>query len=184
MDMLRAALERAITAREAMQVIIDLLEEFGQGGNCLSHGNEMYYHNSFLIANADDAWVLETVDKQWAARQIKDVYSISNCLTIGAQYDLASDNLVDFALEKGISKSKQNFHLARPLIRTKPYMMFRVKRRPRPLHPAGRPAGRRRQSMQGCGAARKANVPRGSGWGRRGARAPGRLLQPSEPYHL
>ncbi|MBC7878286.1 MAG: C69 family dipeptidase [Anaerolineales bacterium] len=112
MDMLRAALERAITPREAMQVIIDLLEEFGQGGNCLSHGNEMFYHNSFLIANADDAWVLETVDKQWAARQVKDVYSISNCLTIGAQYDMASDNLVDFALQKGITKSKQNFHLA------------------------------------------------------------------------
>lgn len=113
MDMLRAALERAITPREAMQVIIDLLQEFGQGGNCLSHGNEMFYHNSFLIANAEDAWVLETVDKQWAARQVKDVYSISNCLTIGAQYDMASDNLVDFAMKKGVTKAKADFHLAK-----------------------------------------------------------------------
>jgi len=73
----------------------------------------MYYHNSFLIANADDAWVLETVDKQWAAKQVKDVYSISNCLTIGNQYDLSSKNLVDFATQEGVSKSKNDFHLAR-----------------------------------------------------------------------
>jgi len=112
MDMLRAALERAVTPREAMQVIIDLLEQFGQGGNCASHGESMYYHNSFIIANADDAWVLETVDKQWAAKQVKDVYSISNCLTIGNEYDLASPNLVDLAVQKGFSKSKSQFHLA------------------------------------------------------------------------
>jgi dipeptidase len=112
MDMLRAALERAATPREAVQVITDLLEEFGQGGNCASHGNEMYYHNSFLIANADDAWVLETVDKQWAARQIKDVYTISNCLTIGNQYDLSSNGLVDLAIQKGLSKSQTQFQFA------------------------------------------------------------------------
>jgi dipeptidase len=111
MDMLRAALERAVTPREAMQVIIDLLEQFGQGGNC-AYGESMYYHNSFLIANADDAWVLETVDKQWAARQVKDVYSISNCLTIGNQFDIASPDLVQLALQKGFSKSAPQFDYA------------------------------------------------------------------------
>ena len=113
MDMLRAALERAVTPREALQIIIDLLETFGQGGNCTAHGNTTYYHNSFIIANADDAWVLETVDKQWAARQVKDVYSISNCLTIGAEFDLASQGLVDLAVQKGFSRSQNQFHLAR-----------------------------------------------------------------------
>jgi dipeptidase len=112
MDMLRVALERAVAPREAMQVIIDLLEEFGQGGNCVQDG-ELYYHNSFIIANADDAWVLETVDQQWAARQAKDVYSISNCLTIKDQWDLASPNLVDLAVKKGFAKSAQSFNLAR-----------------------------------------------------------------------
>jgi dipeptidase len=112
MDLLRLALERATTPREALNVIIDLLQQFGQGGNCV-YGDELYYHNSFLIANADDAWVLETIDKQWAAKQVKDVYSISNCLTIGKQYDLSSESLVDFATQKGMSKSKNDFHLAR-----------------------------------------------------------------------
>jgi dipeptidase len=112
MDLLRAALERAVTPREAIDVIAGLLEQYGQGGNCLSHGNEMYYHNSFLIANADDAWVLETVDKQWAAKQIRDVYTISNCLTIGDRYDLASEGLVDLAIQKGVTKSKTQFRFA------------------------------------------------------------------------
>ncbi len=112
MDMLRAALERAITPREGVQIIIDLLEQFGQGGNC-TQGEELYYHNSFILANADDAWVLETVDKQWAARQVKEVYSISNCLTIKDQWDMASHDLVEFAVQKGFSKSAQNFDYAR-----------------------------------------------------------------------
>ncbi len=112
MDMLRAALERAATPREAVQVIIDLLEKFGQGGNC-TYGEELYYHNSFILANADDAWVLETVDKQWAAKQIKDIYSISNCLTIKDQWDIASPDLVDLAVKKGFAKSKQSFDLAK-----------------------------------------------------------------------
>ena len=111
MDLLRLALERAVTPREAVQVIIDLLDQFGQGGNCVS-GDEaaVYYHNSFIIANADDAWVLEAVDKQWAARQIKDLYSISNCLTIGNQFDIASPGLVELAVQKGISKSARQFN--------------------------------------------------------------------------
>lgn len=112
MDLLRAALERAATPREAVDVITALLEEFGQGGNCYADGSKMYYHNSFLIANAEDAWVLETVDRQWAARQVRDVYTISNCLTIGAQYDLASAGLVDLAIQRGMTKSKSQFQFA------------------------------------------------------------------------
>ena len=113
MDMLRAALERAVTPHEAVQVIIDLLEQFGQGGNAASHGESMYYHNSFMIANADDAWVLETVDKQWAARQIKEIYSISNCLTIGSEFDMASTGLVELALKKGFIRSAKQFDYAK-----------------------------------------------------------------------
>lgn len=113
MDMLRAALERAREPLEAVHVIIGLLEQYGQGGNCVTDGEHLYYHNSFILANANDAWVLETVDKQWAARQIKDVYSISNCLTLGSEYDIASPGLVDLAVQKGFSKSQTAFHLAR-----------------------------------------------------------------------
>ncbi len=97
MDLLRLALERAVTPRKAVQVIVDLLEQFGQGGNCVSDGGDMYYHNSFLLSNAEDAWVLETVDKHWAARQLVDSYAISNCLTLDDRFDIASPSLVELA---------------------------------------------------------------------------------------
>ena len=35
MDLLRLGLERAHTAVQAVEVIVELLEEYGQGGNCL-----------------------------------------------------------------------------------------------------------------------------------------------------
>ncbi|MBM3126536.1 MAG: peptidase U34 [Chloroflexi bacterium] len=112
MDMLRAALERTTTPGDALHVIVELLEHYGQGGNC-THEGMLYYHNSFIIANANDAWVLETVDRQWAARQVKDVYSISNCLTIGDEWDFASQNLVEFAIQNKLINSAAAFDYAK-----------------------------------------------------------------------
>ncbi|HEC21574.1 MAG TPA: peptidase U34 [Chloroflexi bacterium] len=112
MDFLRLALERARTAREAVDVITSLLEKYGQGGNC-GFTHEFYYHNSFLIADPADAWVLETAGRQWAAVQVKDIRTISNGLTIGSEWDLASDDLVSYAVERGWCKGRDDFHFAR-----------------------------------------------------------------------
>jgi dipeptidase len=112
MDFLRLALERAKTAREALTVITSLLEQYGQSGNCgLDH--ELYYHNSFIIADPTDAWVLETADRHWAAEQVKSVRTISNGITIGNTWDLASADLVTYAIEKGWCKSRDDFHFGR-----------------------------------------------------------------------
>ncbi|MBN1466133.1 C69 family dipeptidase [candidate division KSB1 bacterium] len=99
MDLLRLALERAATAAEAVRVIVELLEQYGQGGNC-GYQHKFYYHNSFLIADPFEAWVLETAAKQWAAKKISGVYSISNGITIENQWDMASQNLVNYAIGK------------------------------------------------------------------------------------
>lgn len=112
MDLLRLGLERAATAAQAVQVITDLLSEYGQGGNCgLTH--KFFYHNSFLIADPHTAWVLETVDRHWAARKVKGIYTISNGLTIGSEWDLASPGLVSFAVQKGWCKGRHDFDFAR-----------------------------------------------------------------------
>jgi secernin len=108
MDYLRLALERASSARQALQVIVDLLAQYGQSGNCgYTHG--FYYHNSYLIADANEAWVLETVDRQWAAEKVRDIRSISNGLTIERDWDLASDGLIDYAIEHGLCKNRADF---------------------------------------------------------------------------
>jgi secernin len=112
MDLLRLALERASSAREAMVVITGLLEQYGQGGNG-GFTHPFYYHNSFLLADPGEAWVLETAAKQWAAERVKSVRSISNAITIGSEWDLASDGLVDYAVERGWCKNRQDFNFAR-----------------------------------------------------------------------
>jgi dipeptidase len=112
MDYLRLALERASTAREATTVITELLAEYGQGGNCgLQH--KLFYHNSFIIADPHDAWVLETAGRHWAARQINGVYTISNGLTIGNEWDLASPDLVTHAIRNGWCTGPGDFDFAR-----------------------------------------------------------------------
>lgn len=107
MDFLRLALERAATADEALDVIVALLETYGQGGNSGLH--PLYYHNSFLIADRKTAWVLETAGKHWAAEQVVDVRSISNLITIGKTWDRASDDLVSHAIERGWCKKAEDF---------------------------------------------------------------------------
>ena len=111
MDLLRLGLERAKTAQQAVTVITSLLEKYGQGGNC-GFTHDFYYHNSFLIADPQDAWVLETVGVQWAAKRITGIYTISNCLTIERDWDLASAHLVDFAIEQGWCKNCDEFSFA------------------------------------------------------------------------
>ena len=100
MDFIRLALERSKTAYEALQVMIDLLETYGQGGNC-GFKHPLYYHNSFLITDHESAWVLETIDKIWVAENVQDVRTISNALTIEEKWDMASSNLVSYAKDKG-----------------------------------------------------------------------------------
>jgi len=111
MDLMRLALERADTARGALDVIVKLLEAYGQGGNC-GLRQTLYYHNSFLIADPQQAWVLETAGKYWAAERVHGTRSISNGLTIGREWDLASPDLVDHAVEEGWCRSRSDFHFA------------------------------------------------------------------------
>lgn len=109
MDFIRLALERSKSAPEALRCIVDLLETYGQSGNC-SFEQSLYYHNSFLIADAKEAWVLETADYQWAAKKVQTVYSISNAITIENEWDLCSDELVKFAVDHHWCKGRDDFN--------------------------------------------------------------------------
>jgi dipeptidase len=87
MDMLRLALERCQNAKEAVAFIPDLLKKYGQDA-CGGYRNRgFFYHNSFLIADQNQAFVLETAGKSWASREVKHIGSISNGLTIETEYD-------------------------------------------------------------------------------------------------
>jgi secernin len=82
MDLVRLALERGETAQEAAAIITRLLEEHGQGGGCGLEHKGFTYHNSFLLADPRQAYVLETAGRHWAREAVKSARSISNGLTI------------------------------------------------------------------------------------------------------
>ena len=100
------ALERAKTAREAIEVITSLVEKYGYG----SEGE------SFSIADPNEAWILEMVGTGdggegaiWVAVKIPDGYisAHANMARIGEfplddpENCLYSENVISFAIEKG-----------------------------------------------------------------------------------
>lgn len=95
-DFVRLALERAKTAREALDVITTMLHAHDQGGpSCEDHNfGQWTYHNSFIMADPGEAWLLETAGKMWAAKKVTSgILTTSSTLTIGTDADLTSENL-------------------------------------------------------------------------------------------
>jgi hypothetical protein len=88
-DLLRLILERCATRHEAVDLVASMLAEFGQGGNCELRGNS-HFDGSFIVSDRSGAVVIETAGREWAAREVKGVGSISNGYTIGSDWDRSS----------------------------------------------------------------------------------------------
>ncbi|RHX77845.1 acyl-CoA--6-aminopenicillanic acid acyltransferase [Leptospira yasudae] len=109
MDLLRLALERSDNAEAARETILQLLEQFGQDA-CGGYTNSsFYYHNSFLIADYRNAFVLETAGKFWAWKKIEGFYSISNGLTLENDYDAIHPSAIEYAVQKGWANHGEPF---------------------------------------------------------------------------
>lgn len=101
MDVLRIALERADSAKKAVEVIGEMMEKYGQGGNCSFDGT-FHYDNAYLVADSDEIWHVETAGKHiWVAKKINlPAYSISNYLSLN-EPDLMHADTIRHAQEAG-----------------------------------------------------------------------------------
>lgn len=105
------ALQRAKTAREAIKVMADLVDEYGYGSS----------GESFSIADKDEAWIMEMIGTGqgghgaiWVAQRIPDgmICAHANMSRIGEfplqdpENCLYSKNVVSFAIEKGYYNPK------------------------------------------------------------------------------
>ena len=110
MDLVRLGLERGDSARGALDRMVVLLESHGQGGAGFGPG-QAGYHNSFLLADAREAWILETSGRHWGARRTR-LGSLSNQLCLGTDWELGSRDLESFAREQGWSPDGTRLDLA------------------------------------------------------------------------
>jgi len=107
MDLLRLGLERGNTAKKALDIITNLLEKYGQGGAHNKKG--LNYHNSMLIADPKEAYVLETAGEWWIVEIVKDYRSISNHISIRGKGDFRRDGIIQHAIEKNYCKDDKDF---------------------------------------------------------------------------
>lgn len=85
MDILRAALCHAETAKEALDFICTFTENNDQGGNGAYRGR-LVYSNNYVLADRDSAYILETAGRRWAWKPAEDLDAISNTFTIDLDY--------------------------------------------------------------------------------------------------
>ncbi len=103
MDLVRLGLERGKTAREALNAIGRVVEEHGQFGSASpTRGVGGAYHNSFIIADPKEAWVLETAGSHWVAKRLRNgSTSISNGVSLGTDFELTSAHVIQHAVTRG-----------------------------------------------------------------------------------
>ncbi len=104
MDLLRLSLERGKSSKHALEVCIELLEEYGQGGPCCKEDSDWTYENSFLFADAKEAYVLETAGiSHWAWERIEagEYRNISNGISIRTNWGALSKDIQSICKENG-----------------------------------------------------------------------------------
>ncbi len=89
LDLCRLSVERGATALEAVKAVGEVVEAFGQGGNCQMMGN-YHFDTGLLIGDRHEAYVVNCAGKHWAARKVDDVMAISNRYQITDDWDLSS----------------------------------------------------------------------------------------------
>ena len=94
MDLVRLGLERARSAAEALDILVDLLTTHGQGGIADAAHAEAY-DSSFLIADPAQAFVLDTSGTDFAAAPFPRGTAISNRLSVGSDWTRGSPDLDD-----------------------------------------------------------------------------------------
>jgi len=112
MDMIRLALECSRTAKEALERICYYIEVYGQDA-CGGYLNKaFFYDNSFIIADPQEGYVLESAGRFWVYKKLQGFYAISNRLTITRAWDGISDNAIDYAKKQNWIKANDAFSFA------------------------------------------------------------------------
>ena len=96
-DLVRLALERAGNARQARDLILNLVTRHGQGWLAGSEAED----SSFLVADGKEAFVLETAGNHWAEQEIQTVRAVSDTCQMHQDWNHISRGLAELAIGRG-----------------------------------------------------------------------------------
>ncbi|MBS7649561.1 C69 family dipeptidase [Candidatus Bathyarchaeota archaeon] len=103
-DICRLVLERSRSAREGALLAGKLIEEYGHS----------YIGQIYWIADPEECWIVEGAGRHWAAIRVKDGIVVrANQFQITTYWDEGSEDLVDYAINQGWCKSREEFDFAR-----------------------------------------------------------------------
>ncbi|MDP6356368.1 MAG: C69 family dipeptidase [Planctomycetota bacterium] len=100
MELLRLGLERGRTASEAVEVIAGLISTHGQGKFSNDEGTRTY-DNGYIVADPNEAYVIETAGHHWAVKEVQDTIGISNVYSVEEDYARLSPTCRRTAEERG-----------------------------------------------------------------------------------
>jgi secernin len=98
-DLVRLALERAYSAQQAVDFLTDLVHRHGMGAG--GNGEATPHDCSLLIADAEEAFVLETAGNFWVVQEVQEVRSISNVSLVRQDWDRIATGLAGLAIDRG-----------------------------------------------------------------------------------
>jgi secernin len=97
-DLVRLVLERCDHARQGVDLLTQLIEEHGQRAGPV---HDLAGDGFFLLADRDEAFLVETSGRRWACQEVLRVRAASNVCTIHQDWDHISPGLAQDAISHG-----------------------------------------------------------------------------------
>lgn len=110
MDILHLALARSDSAAKAVQVMGELLETYGTGGDPLIR--PQYFNANYIIADYEEAYMFESCQRMWAAKKIDHVGHIGNIYALTDNYDLIGEKVIQEASAKGWCRNEEKINIS------------------------------------------------------------------------
>jgi secernin len=95
-DLVRLALERSRTARQALETVTDLVARYGQ---CRVSGRKA--DSAFLVADAREAYLVETAGSSWAWLECRDLRAVSDISLIRQDWQRLAPGLAEHTIAEG-----------------------------------------------------------------------------------
>ena len=111
MEVLRLGLERGSTAREAVSVMTDAIGQYGQG-KFENDAGVRTYDNGYIVADPNEAYVIETAGHEWVVKRVEDTIGISNVHSVETDYEEVSPDAERIAVERGWWQGDGRFNFA------------------------------------------------------------------------